>query len=83
MVLAGTTMLIVGGNQNNETVQGVGLGLLIAGAVTLPLDLLADRRGERYRKSLGRFQVGLATLPLPGASSHTPAPRALLVERRF
>jgi hypothetical protein len=86
MILAGGTLLIVGGTTNTgdqEVLQGVGLGLVITGAVTLPLDLIADRRGERYRKSLSRFQVGMAKLPLPGASSRTPAPTAFLLERRF
>jgi hypothetical protein len=79
MILGGATALIIGARRGSATLKGVGLGILIQGAVTLPLDLIADRGGERYRKSLSRFQVGLSALPSPGEK----APLALVVEGRF
>jgi hypothetical protein len=81
MVVAGATLLGIGARQNRDVLAGIGLGLLIQGALTLPLDLIADHRGERYRGSLSRFQVGLAALPLPGAPpAGMRSPLALAVE---
>ncbi len=79
MIVGGGLVLNNGLRKDSDRWKGIGLGLLIQGLLTLPLDIMADDGGERYRNSLAKFTVRMAALPESGRHGLN----ALIVERRF
>jgi hypothetical protein len=73
-IAAGLAMLTLATTPDRSLVRGIGLGLLLEGALLWPMDMIAHGRSRGYTESLLRFQPGAAAVS-PGGTSAAGPPR--------